>query len=461
MKKLLIMIVMLFAVVSLTACGENLDALELLERSHETEAHIAGIANLQADITMSMEGMTFDMPMTVRLEIESEERMRMDMTMTIPMEGEIIETIFVRDGYIYTDENGTLTRSEVVDADVMEMAEAFNSDLESLTADMIIDSSAERTDDGYRLEFTLNQEGLLLIFDDLDMGDDMFDISAMDEDEFEESNNLMIIYMDEDYRLISSETTLQLDMSVEEMGIAMDISMDMIITIEAADVTINFPDWLDEVGNVVPMSEADLIGTWEWDLGDYIYVFNADGTGLVGFPESLEAFTWQILNGNHLYLDFDDWVRDRRVITLVDNVLTLTGLDDSFEFSYIRTTDFELPSIADEDNNGDADNNGDEDQTSTANGVITEEDLAHVWAWDGDAQILYAFNLLGVGMRSGTGVGGFEIFDWQIVDGNLHLDFESVAMFGVDYEMWSMTIEGDVLTLESLQGGGTYRHIRQ
>jgi len=465
MKKLLLMVVMLLAVVTLTACRDNLDAFELLERSHETEAHISGTAHLDADITMSMEGMTFDMPMTMRMEVESEERMRIEVSMSIPMEGEMSEIVYLRDGYVYTDENGTRTRSEV-DADAMDMADSFNTDLEALTEAMIEDSSAERTDDGYRLEFILNQEGVMFILDDLEMGEDMFDMSGIDEEDLEESNNVMVIYMDEDYRLISSETTLEIEFSMEEMGISMDMSMDMLITIEATDVTINFPDWLDEVGNELPgapIAAADLIGVWEWEFGSHIFVFNADGTGIGGFidlvesvnPDDLDDFTWEILNGNHIYIDYNDWWTERWAAVIEGNTLIITDLDfPDIVYTYYRTDDSifgEKPETGGNSGNGDVTDASIED-------LLT----GGVWSWDGDSQVLYAFNPAGVGIRSGTGVpGGIEAFEWSIVDGNLHMEFQADAMFGVDYEMWEVTIENDVLTLESLQGGGTFVHTLQ
>jgi len=357
MKKLLLLVAMLFAVVSLTACGENLDALELLERSHETDPYTTGIANLDADITILAEGMTFDTPLTLRLEVESEERMKMDMSITIPMDGNTNETTFIRDGYIYTEEDGARrTRSEVNASEIAEIADSFSIDLELITESMIEDSSAERTDDGYRLEFTLNNEGLLLILNNVDMGDDeaggLFD--DVDINNLEDSTTVMIIYMDEDYRLTSSETMLELEMSMEEMGVQMDMTMEMTITIEATTVTIDFPDWLDEIESALPISEG-LVGTWELfdanfmdfsdDLGlGFFMVFHADGTGrLVAWlldEYEDEHLTWEVVNDNHVHV-ITDGLLERFEAVIVDDILTFTDIDGSEELSFIRTADFE------------------------------------------------------------------------------------------------------------------------
>jgi len=48
--------------------------------------------------------------------------------------------------------------------------------------------------------------------------------------------------------------------------------------------------------NLVP-GEAypALVGTWTWDSNpNWVYTFNADGTGTRGFPHSLETFTWEV-----------------------------------------------------------------------------------------------------------------------------------------------------------------------
>ena len=103
---------------------------------------------------------------------------------------------------------------------------------------------------------------------------------------------------------------------------------------------------------------ATVVGTWAWDQGpDFLYVFNADGTGTRGVDGlfELETFFW-IINGDTLHInltpeaiglteavlaeegiDFDEIiVEEEWAFVIENNVLTITSLQViGMEFSYI------------------------------------------------------------------------------------------------------------------------------
>ena len=55
-----------------------------------------------------------------------------------------------------------------------------------------------------------------------------------------------------------------------------------------------------------------------------------------------------------------------------------------------------------------------------------------------------------------------EEFKWEIANGTLYMSFASISSLGLTNEEWSAVIDGDVLTIESLQAPGLgYSYIRQ
>ena len=48
-------------------------------------------------------------------------------------------------------------------------------------------------------------------------------------------------------------------------------------------------------------SVHEIVGTWAWNLNQtWTYTFNADGTGIRGFPNQSDSFTWEIVNNDLL-----------------------------------------------------------------------------------------------------------------------------------------------------------------
>ena len=78
------------------------------------------------------------------------------------------------------------------------------------------------------------------------------------------------------------------------------------------------------------------------------------------------------------------------------------------------------------------------------------EALFGTWAWDMDDDYTYLFNADGTGIRGFS--GDLEPFEWSTEGDHLMIGFES----------WTFTIEGDVLTIDSLDiTGVTWSYIRQ
>lgn len=322
MKKLWVMLVILLTTVSLTACRENLDAVELLARSHEAQeqADIHSMTlEMELQIDASMADITMEMPVMIRMEIESEERMRTDMNLSV-IGNEIHTTTFLRDGYVYTETNEfghvQQTRLAADTTEETEVANMFN--FSALTENAIESSSASATDDGYRLELTLNMAGLVILSEELDieipvmggsgyLGDFLMWESLLNEEGAEPSITLMM-YLDETYLPISVVMTLEAGISPEEIGQATNATLNMRISSTVEEVTIDFPDWLDEAN--VSIDESELLGLWEngsgqtlrsvFDSADSVE-FLVNGTMIITEDGQSETLDWQP-SGPHTFI---------------------------------------------------------------------------------------------------------------------------------------------------------------
>lgn len=353
MKKLFLTVTALFVTLILVGCGDNLDAFEILERSQaaQLEANAVSMTGaIELEMIMDMGLMTLTLPMTMDLQMENEGRMRMGMEMSIPGSDEINSVVYLRDGFQYTEvwEFGQVhhTRESTDMLTNDEMIEFFElTDMMAVAEDMVESASAESLDDGgYRLELVYNLDGIMAFFENgfdmpgMDDFADMMDVADLDGDGF---SMITTIYIDENYLPSSFVSDIMMTIAMEEDGIMIEMVMEMTMTIILEDVTINFPAWLDELDPTINSSE--LIGTWEWDLGGFIYIFNADGTGERGFSDiELINFDWEIVNDYHLYIDLGGGMLERWSLVLVDNMITITDLDESSTaaFNYIRIDDF-------------------------------------------------------------------------------------------------------------------------
>ena len=300
MKKLITTITILIAVMSLTACGESLDlgdstnnltAFELLNYSNEARAGTSIIKELDTQsYTLTSGERMEDHSASVRMEIESEEKMRADYEATGIMP--IVKTFFLRDGYLYTETE----RSDSFDTplrlrnrsdeyymmDIDGMARFFDTNF--ITENMIESSSATRTDNGYRLEFTFNIEGI-----------SAFIYNAIGTDErielLNDADLSKIIYIDENYLPIFSKVSKGLTLDDEQRELVATMT-----TIQIRDVVIEFPYWLDDLkygttNEPVPQADSandsniDPLGYNEF-FGEYLQEIGHENHGFVNLPES-------------------------------------------------------------------------------------------------------------------------------------------------------------------------------
>jgi hypothetical protein len=90
--------------------------------------------------------------------------------------------------------------------------------------------------------------------------------------------------------------------------------------------------------------EAELIGTWVLDDDNwYIIAFDADGSGIYGFPGDMMSFEWRTLPDRHL-LVYTDVMVESLTFTIVENTLILANrLDPDEIFAYSESPPFSHP----------------------------------------------------------------------------------------------------------------------
>ena len=432
MKKILAAMSMLFIFVSLTACNENLDAFELLELTQEAQADIDSmIMDFDTEINISMPGMSINMPLTMRFEIESEERMQMDFDISL-MGANMNVSGFLRDGYAYTeidmDGRPERTREETSINDTMEMTEMMEMfDTDSLEEEMFEEALATSTDDGYRIEFVLNTDGMMTLFENLGaMGafmDGMLDGSPdfrTDDDDEEEPRNIMILYLDEDYLPISTELNMVFGMTVEGMDAEFEMNMTM-IAVQFGDVSVNFPAWLDEFEDAPTIQDSELLGLWENGSGERaLFVFGsadtveflADGTVIIDGRRS-QSVDWQPIEPGIFTSDGHEFTYAIRgdVLTIIDS------LDDRWSFEFEGTAS-SIP--------------------------IEDSDLLGLWENGTGRVFLWVFGradsveFLADGTLIITEDDDSETVDWSP---------DNSGVFTADGRSFTYSIDGDVLTI--------------
>jgi len=446
MKKILLTLGVLIVAISLTACGENLDAFELLELAHEAEADVDSmIIEMALDLEMSIveQDQVIGMSTTMRVEAESEARWKSETS--IIMDGQHHETTkFVRDGNEYIEEriDGDVTdriRSEFTDDPSEDMFFTH-----SITEDMVSDSSAASTDDGYRLEFDLNSDGITLIFEELE-----FEGASAQPDLDEEAHHTMVIYLDEDHRTTYVEIDLEgidIQFDGEEMILSLNLAIE---SIQFGNVTVDFPDWLD----IEPIAVADLVGAWTWDPvgieSDHFLYFSSLQTGFLFYRGGtmfdgmlgddhlvFVEFEWELLNHNNLYLTFNDSGEVFRYdISIEDDLLTRINLDTGDEdVLYFNMTLAEFSDFLD----------------SLNAPVISEEDLVGVWTWEIGSEFLLFFDYDQTGILLDNTAGNMiiEPFTWELNGNVIYSQFEVNEGF-VDRQE-ALSFDGSVLTLLDL-----------
>jgi hypothetical protein len=177
--------------------------------------------------------------------------------------------------------------------------------------------------------------------------------------------------------------------------------------------------------------DENLAGVWNWESdGAYVYMFHSDGTGERGFPETLDAFTWET-RGSRLSISRERALRgeirdESWTFEINEHGLTLTNSnrtpeDEEIQFTYLRE--------------------------------ITENNpaLAGTWSWDfeGGEAFTYVFN------EDGTGTRGFpnegDSFTWTANDSRLNILRDKAQRDEFRGEFWSLELDDGKLVITSLQ----------
>jgi len=281
LKKMLTFMGGAVLLLSLTACSDNYDAFELLERSHETMEDVDSmVMDLDIEIDVDAGMMSMTIPIDGRLAIDTGANMSMEMeTSMMGMSMEL--EMYFRDGNLYMNENGQR------DMMPMDMGMARDQMVEELAIgtdireNQVEEYSVERTDDGYRLEFVLDASGGMPDF----IGGFVEGFTSTLNDpgtNADLESATMTIYLDEDYYHVSIQMELELAMRIDgvDATVTVDMTMDMV---QIGNVTVHFPAWLDDMHGT-PIADHELLGTWENGEGNrFLWVF--DEPDVVEFRE--------------------------------------------------------------------------------------------------------------------------------------------------------------------------------
>ena len=82
------------------------------------------------------------------------------------------------------------------------------------------------------------------------------------------------------------------------------------------------------------------------------------------------------------------------------------------------------------------------------------DELIGTWIWELDSNFEFVFE------ADGSGVWGGSLFEWEVVDDELRMTLE-VDHTGLGVHRWTPVIDGDELTITSLQRNEVYTYIRQ
>jgi len=78
--------------------------------------------------------------------------------------------------------------------------------------------------------------------------------------------------------------------------------------------------------------------------------------------------------------------------------------------------------------------------------------IVGTWVWDYDADYIYIFNSDGTGQRGFIVDGDIDVFTWEVVGAQLHINLIGDILEGmIRNQVWNFTLADNVLTLESAQ----------
>jgi len=300
LKKILTFMGTAVLLLSLTACSNSYTALELLELSNEAMEEVdSGIFDLDMEIRMGTGFGSVTVPLEARLVIDmlnsNDANVSMEAEMSL-MGMSSNMSMYYRDGHLYVDEDGFRERLPMsFNMAMSEILGPFGIDTD-LNENWIEEYSIEPTDDGHRLEFTLNENATRIM--NLDLVEGIADPGSR----INHEEMTLVIYVDEDYYQTSIELEMEATATMERQEVEVSISLTLDV-VETGNVTVHFPAWLDEpLGSGVPVGDHELLGTWEngsgriflFGIGDPDSVeFRADGTVVITGGRNAGTTTWE------------------------------------------------------------------------------------------------------------------------------------------------------------------------
>jgi hypothetical protein len=167
-----------------------------------------------------------------------------------------------------------------------------------------------------------------------------------------------------------------------------------------------------------------LFGEWNWNAdAAYTYIFNEDGTGERGFPETRDPFTWEtrgerlnIFRENALHGEVRDEVWDYEI---EDALFTITSRQrEDVYHSYLPAVEGNNPALIGE------------------------------WSLEEGGAFTYIFH------DDGTGTRGFpdgsDSFTWSADDSRLNIIRDKPIRNEIRGELWTFELSGNRLSMTSL-----------
>lgn len=188
----------------------------------------------------------------------------------------------------------------------------------------------------------------------------------------------------------------------------------------------------------------DLVGTWEWDtLSSTRLVLEDDGTGSwTGIASSLE---WGV-RGGELRINIPAGTT-RWNFDISGDALHIDRAERSVDeaFTYYRAgREEEIIEIEEEIEEIDVDQPADDVEVEEVDSGLSTNDFVGTWNWDLDG----SFQLILEADGTGNWVNHHGDITWEYTNGELRIVTSGMT------ERWQPTIEGNTLTMSSLQVEG-------
>jgi len=448
-----------------TRLNTAMAAFGLIESSFAAMEDVDSLsADFDIEIELSAPGISTDIPITLRLYVEMLDDLNMQLDISMSIFGMLDQsTLYWRDGYMYTVENGVVSRERVDDTEQVDMDPSITDIFEPEDLRGLITSATSNriSGGGYRLELAIDEKLLgdlfreqgiigmfdvqdeLGTFDELDEFElfDLFDLMSLLDVvlEFEEMN--VVVYLDSDYFISSASIDMAVAFIIDGFNISLDAYMDLTID-QIGDITVDFPAYLDDAEEAeeivfTPIADSELLGTWENGSG-FIFIWVFDEAETVEFLENgtviitqsdgtSETVDWNPTGSGSFIADEDHFT-----YAIISNALTITdSFNDTWEFT--------------RSDNGVANDIGEVD--------VSADDIIGTWEWDEDNDYILTFD------EDGTATRGFADrqtdFEWEFTDENV-----ITMTFGNRTEEWEAVIVNDVLTIFNLSNNNEWSYIR-